>query len=374
MLRNTSIAELGMMKPFNLRRSDLATTQELLIYLPESIHSILPFLSGDFWNVNLDTPTNGLQHFIVTLIGVSEGTRTWNYKYKKAARDTIEVEGFLEKPNNLLQGDYYIHSLTTVYNLHFVNGERSGWTINPKARKESGNAIYIFDGPNYTIRETFDHENHVRTNIDDYFHRIKITKMLKNGVPFSIVRSDMDTQLMLSLTDTFGVNENASVPFAPSIPDNQENMLLRQLFGLEREDGNVSRLASRDHPLLKQLVGANKDGYTLLCFYTKEGVIHTSYITAAVSNDQMSNTTVLSQRLHRVLPEYPLIVNGIIQEPSLQRLVNERANLLYQMQQSPVLASLTNPVTALAYENQLSFGSFNQMPTTTYGEVVPWMY
>lgn len=318
MLRSTTLGEIkGKGKPFNLSKKTNGSSHLLSSYIPASVRFLLPFQKGEHFNLEKEEK-DGRLHFKLELIGETEGTWKLNKRDGTQKRDVCKVWGSFPSPVELtLDGDYHIFLPTILYNLHFHQGIRSGEPELIYFHPDTKNTVVFTDSPTSCVRRTYAGEvpREVRVNNEDYINGVSTTIEMKEDLPYLIIRSTLKSRLMLSLTEFEGVNEKTSVPFAPSIPDNEENAYIRFLFGLGHSQVRQSRLTSKDAPFLQQMVTDNTAGYTAVATFTKEGVIYDLYFTQFISNDDMANSKALSKRLESFPlkgrePDCPLIVKG----------------------------------------------------------------
>lgn len=359
MLRAVDLFELPN-QPFTLdKKNDHRSYLQLSPFIPDSIIPLLPFTHGDYYSIKKVT-TDAIR-IQITLYGQTKGTKEWNRLHREKRRDKVIIvppsgiswwdnvsEDGAVTDNSItgdtitsnITGDYLIFLPATVYNLHLENGIRVGSPDKVVLNSSGKNGVLFHDTTNYTARFTYVNGHHVRTNIDNYSEGKKITADLStDGRPFMIVRSTIDSHLMISLSETCQVNPAVSVPYisAPhvsipysnssmsdseltasddqltvgNLPSNQE---IRRTFGLERELVEVSRFTTKQHPLIFQLLREGWSDYTLVIEYTEEGDVYYCYLTNLIKNNDMANSTVLSRFMKQYemtdIITHPLIMEG----------------------------------------------------------------
>jgi len=318
MLRR-STSSVPSVKAFDLSDSSNLYFLTLSPFIPVSVHSFLSFLSGISFDLIFPLPSNeenDKKSFRLELFGYSPGTIKYNQKHRTNLIDSIVIFGSFKE--NYLHSDYVIFTPSTSYNLHFINGIRSGEGENIFLHQKNENGVVILDLPDSTVLHTYHQQKLIRTQIEDTKNNVRTTLEIKDKKAFTVVRSTYDTRLMLSLVDTFGINPNVSVFPAPSVSDNSDNFKFREIFRLQQPSEMASRLTTKDSYLLYQLFRENAGDYTLVCMYTKEGVIGSAFITDQIQNDNMANASVLNRFLSSLLMNEKnvefLIEDGIVSE------------------------------------------------------------
>lgn len=183
------------------------------------------------------------------------------------------VTGHLK--NGQIDGDYQILKEQDLVNLHFVNSELVGEPTEIQWHPKSGNAkIYKYRSQNIVVMEQYQNRKlTVRTFLDG---NKKTAENFYQGKIFLTTTHDLEGYPLQTI-HTANVHPNVKRGYTVSIPDNEENALVREKMTLNRPYPGISFFATKLNPVVNHYIPDSPG--ELLVYYTPEGVIYEMAVT-----------------------------------------------------------------------------------------------